>query len=298
MQKYGFAALALAFASFTTVATAQFPTPSGGVVLPAYEAFDYTDSSALTAASGWYVRDGADPATVVAGSLVPSNATVAANLEVGAGNKVHVITTTEGSTAGWFIGGGANSDSGTGVLGTVDTLYYSFLIQFDTDGGRNGIPFNGPIVSMRSFDNGNSVKFALRGDNGAGGGGTNDGTDSALLIRADSVDVRGSSELDKNDTTYFVVAKLQGDATFNSSNSITGTMTVYLDPDPSAAEGAAAVYATSTEAATDYRFIRWFALDTDNNNADYFIDEIRIGTTWEDVTPTAASSVENWLMLD
>lgn len=276
-SRLAIAAAALMLAA--TTASAQFPTPSGGQAFPAYEGFDYTASSQLSAQTGWYIRDGADPTTVESGSLVPSNATVAAHLADATGGKAHVVTTTEGSVAGWYIGS-------TGFSNSASVFYISFLIQFDTDGGRNGIPYNGPIVGTRSFDSGNGGRYAIRGDAGGGSGGTNTGTDSALILRANSSasDVAGTVELDKNDTTYFIVMKCEAATSFGT-NPTNGTLTVYLDPDPYLSEGVATVYQTTTE-NNAYANLRWLTLETDTGNSDYFIDEIRIGSTWEDVTPT------------
>lgn len=146
-------------------------------------------------------------------------------------------------------------------LGSVDGTYY---VSFFFSGGQN------IAVDFSNGDWNSNVKASL---------GTGDSTTGGITLKVGST---SSSVLAPRSELHFYVLKFE-------LASGAGTVSIYVDPDPTQPEPAVpAASITTTEFSADrIRFGKY------NSNANSKLDEFRLGTTYEDVTPTngAASNV-------
>jgi hypothetical protein len=188
---------------------------------------------------------------------------------------VHVVRTTDDMigapdlTAGGPFGSaglvGGNGNIGGGEVS--GTLYYSFLGR-DADG-------DGAAWAGFNLFNGDDEQV------GVGNAGTpndyavfhiNNGTEPAIGTPATPI----------NDQTHFFVVR--ADYVGNGKD----TFTVWLDPDPLLSEGAQnpniSTVATSNDEDDNDGFNQ-LRMRGDNANGAWEFDEIRLGTTWESVTP-------------
>lgn len=138
---------------------------------------------------------------------------------------------------------------------STDTVYYSFLAQSDSTAGFNGLNiYNGGTENLgvgKNSGSGNFSAFQPNGDIGA----------PATTLDSD---------------VHLFVVKVEYNAGANNDVS-----TVWLDPDVTLDEASQAAGSFSVLAAADQNFNQ-FRL---RGNATWNFDEIRFGTTFEDVTP-------------
>jgi len=165
-------------------------------------------------------------------------------------------------------------------------LYVSFLLRVvstngllpDFNGSDNG---NGRILSCRSTDGSNVMGLI---DDGAGG------FKLAIDTRQNSGSPTYTDSLSVN-TTYLVVFGNTDDISVNNS-----TMSLWINPTPGGAQGAATITDLWRESAS---MTNALYLGNDSNQANggtlvsVYMDEVRIGTTWDVVTPAQMSSGTN-----
>ena len=213
------------------------------------EAFNYTAGSALA------------PSHVNPGNgLAWSGGN--AGLTIGSGNLTYPGLTDQGgnelsianATAGTSINEFANVTSGQ--------IYYSFLLDVTTVDGANGY-----VTSLNpgsTTPNGGSDALAIYLY-----------TTGTLGIRtAGASTVHTSSALSLN-TTYFVVVDYDFAAT---------AVNLWLNPVPGASQPAATLTLAGNASVTAIDNV---GFKTQATTGDYLIDNLRLGTSWTDVTPSA-----------
>lgn len=251
--------------SLITVATASFAM-NAQATLPVYEPFDYTAGSALQTQSGYTPINTGDDIAVVTGNLSYTD------LPASTGNKIN------------FAGSGIDTRYDITSV-NADTIYYSFLVKInnisavtDPNGGyfagfgENNTNFGGTIWTKRVDDN--TFKFGSEVRTATGNGTTWSTADYTV---GDTYLVVGSYTFvtgDNND-----VAKLW----------INPALGLTTEPTPTIED--------QWTANGDLTSIVHFLLrqDSATETPDLDIDELRIGTSWADVTPIdpSASSKEN-----
>ena len=231
--------------------------------LPVYEPFDYAVGAALQTQAGYEALNSGDDILVVADNLEY------ASLPAAVGNKIN------------FAGSGIDTKYDITTTST-ETIYYSFLIKVnnvtaatDPNGGyiagfgANSTNFGGTTwlkkVDDETFKFGTEVRTA-----------TGDGTTWT------------EEDYDIN-TTYLVV----GSYTFvdGDNNDIAK---LWIDPALGLDAEPTATIEDEWTASSDLASIVHFFLrqDSPGETPDLDIDELRIGTSWEDVTPTEPGSVK------
>lgn len=227
------------------------------------EPFNYTAPSNLNGQGGWANISGTlDQVDVGSGNLT------FAGLPASTGNRVNLTDAESEDVSRDFT---PVTDGGSGF-----TVYTSALVNFTAlpaSGGAYFLHLTEPASTSAFFcrlfarDSSGSIEFGIRGSSSDGpayGGGTH-----AL------------------NTTVFIVTKYE---------SITGAgndvVSIWVNPTPGASEPAAA--ATSTPSAEPSAAgLGRLSLRQAAGIGTLVIDEIRVGTTWADVTPDN-SSVPDW----
>ncbi len=173
---------------------------------------------------------------------------------------------------------------------TSGPLYVSFLLRVTSTSGlltsfSGADGGNGRMISVRSTDGSNVLGLI---DDGAGG----------FKLAIDNRQTSGSptytGSLSLN-TTYLVVFGNTDDIAVDNS-----TMSLWVNPTPGGAQGAATI--TDTWRAENGTAILYLANDSITANggtlASVYMDEMRLGTTWADVTPAAAGGAETNYVAD
>jgi len=211
------------------------------------EAFNYTAPSSL----GTSVNPGNSTAWNGgnSGLTIGSGNLTYAGLADQGGNELSISNATAGSSVNTF----ANQTSGQ--------VYYSFLLN------------------VLTVDGGNNYFTALNPGTGAPNGGS-DAIDAYLysngkigLRTAGASTVTSASALSLN-TTYFVVEEY--DITAQKAY-------LYLNPTPGGSQPAATLTLSSVTAVTAIDDVGFKAAAT---TGAYLVDNLLVGTTWGDVTPT------------
>jgi hypothetical protein len=212
------------------------------------EAFDYTTSSAL------------------AGNTNPGNSTAwnggNAGLTIGSGNLTYSGLTDQGgnelsianATTGASINQFANITSGQ--------IYYSFLLDVTTVDGANDY-----VTSLNpgtSAPNGGSDALAVYLYS----------TGTLGIRTAGESTVHTSSALSLN-TTYFVVV----DYDFSTTS-----VNLWLDPVAGASQPVDTLTLAGSGTVTAIDDV---GVKTQATTGDFLVDNLLVGTTWADVTPTA-----------
>jgi hypothetical protein len=223
--------------------------------LPYYEPFAYAEASSLGASQQWSNVNTGDAIIVAGGTLLPAYPGLAP------------------STTGYAIFGADGIDCSTSFTPqTAGTVYYSFIMNVntmagvtDTNGGyfatfgSNSNTFGGTLWSKRVddgvFNLGIEVRTAL---------GASTTYDTTSLVAG---------------ATYFVVVGY----TFGAAAS-DDTVSLWINPTINAAQPAATI--TDTHTGTDLAAISNFILrqDSTTETPSMSVDELRIGTTWTQVT--------------
>lgn len=240
-------------------------------VVPFYEAFDYTaaDNIGGTASgsgsnNNWTTHSGNGAISVVSGSLTYTG------LSASAGNKVQIPGTNATVTR--------DVNRASSIVGTPTVAYYSFLLNV----------INNTQLGTSHTDNGYFMHFL----NGAG---ASPGTVFYGRVSARSVNAGANFRLGivnsassytdvatdlSFGTTYLVVVKYD----FNGASNDIATIWI----NPASLGGAEAAGGTSNSSSAAITPVTFGALAIRNASAtpNAFIDEIRVGDTWADVTPT------------
>ncbi|WCO01384.1 T9SS type A sorting domain-containing protein [Psychroserpens ponticola] len=224
--------------------------------LPLYEGFDYTEGSQLIDAANWAnISDSSDEVLVAGpGGLTYPNLADSNQL----GNHVT------------FDGGGSDPEIQFTPV-TSGAIYASFLINI-TDNASVDTP--GYFAVLGGFD---ARLWTVPG--------TNPGEYQIGISNVNTAPTAG--ELDSTvlttGTTAFIVM---------SYDLTTGTISAWVNPSDATFGGSApTASASSTESGDVVTSFNQFAIRQDSTNETAFtlFDELRIGTSWADVTPTTLS---------
>jgi len=251
--------------TLVTILAASFAA-NAQATLPFYESFDYTVPGALQTQTGYTALNSGDDINIVAGNLSYTD------LPASIGNKIN------------FAGAGIDAKHDITPV-SADTIYYSFLVKIndisavtDPNGGyfagfgANDTNFGGTIWTKK-VDN-NTFKFGSELRTATGNGTTWTTTDYNV---GDTYLVVGS---------YTFVAGTNNDV---AKLWINPTLGLTTEPTPTIEDQ----WTASTDLASIVHF--FFRQDSAMETPDLDIDELRIGTSWADVTPIdpSASTKEN-----
>lgn len=223
--------------------------------LPYYEPFVYTAGNSLGQSQQW------------------SNANTGDNIVIASGNLSYTGLTPNGNSV-TFDGAGIDCTSPFTSTNT-DTIYYSFLLN---------------VSSMTGVTDPNGGYFAAFGSSSSNLGGTLwskriDDTSFNLGIEVRTATGATNTSFDTTayvtGQTYFIVVGY----TFGAAAS-DDTVSLWVNPTVGAAQPAATITDPQTAAGTDLASISTFLLrqDSTTETPALQIDELRIGTTWVQVT--------------
>lgn len=228
------------------------------VTLPHLDAINYTAGQSLQTQSGWTALTGTDDLLITSGSLSYSG------LEASSGNKLS------------FDGAGMDATKLFTQQGVGTTTYYSFLLNVSALGSLNatGGYFIGFAESTASTTYGGTVWLKADGV----------GYDIGLNTRTTVANTVWTSGTTAINTTVLVVVSYQ--VVSGTGNDI---VRLWINPTPGVAEPAATLTATNT-GGTDLANVNRILIRQDSTTTTPFVqmDEIRIGTDWASVTPSAA----------
>lgn len=225
--------------------------------LPYYEPFAYAEASNLGDAQQWTNNNTGDNIIVAGGTLTPAYPGL------------------NPSTTGYAIFGADGIDCSTAFTPTTTgTVYYSFIMN---------------VNSMAGVTDANGGYFATLGSSATTFGGTiwtkrvDDGMyNLGIEVRtATATGTTWTSNAYAAGTTYFVVVGYTfGDPSTASDDSVS----LWVNPTIGAAQPAATI--TDTHTGTDLTSLSNFVLrqDSTTETPSMSVDELRIGTTWAQVT--------------
>lgn len=268
------------FALAAVAALVLAPQPARAYLL-AYEGFDYAAGSDLTGMNGgfgWTTPWGINSSGATIAGANPGDTAAAGSLTYI--DSLNHMLYTSGNSA--FYTGSAGTSSpfrdffgNTGEEGT--TIWVSFLAQrVGPTTNNTGTPFNPyPRAGNVSLFDGNSERLAIGNASGAVS------NKFALLPAGSGGNIRAST----NDysTLSLAVVRIDYGPTNNDTAYLFINPTLGIEPSTS----------TASASTNNFNFtflrVRPFAGANDAANsrpyADLKVDEIRIGTTWQDVTP-------------
>lgn len=232
--------------------------------LPYYEPFAYTEASSLGASQQWANVNTGDNIVVAGGSITPAYPGL------------------NPTTTGFVIFDGAGIDCASPFTSTTtDTIYYSFLLN---------------VTSMAGVTDVNGGYFAAFGSNTTNLGGTLwskriDDTSFNLGIEvrtATGASTTFTTNAYTTGTTYFVVVGY----TFGTA-AADDTVSLWVNPTIGGAQPTATI--SDSHTGTDLASIATFLLrqDSTTETPSLQIDELRIGTTWAQVTGGTLGTNDN-----
>ncbi len=241
---------------FTIVMMLFITYSYGQVTLPHLDAMDYTAGQALQTQTNWTVLNTGDDLLISAGNLSYSG------LAASTGNKVT------------FDASGIDAAK-LFTQQTTGTVYYSFLLNVTALGTLDAVGgyFTG-FTEGTTTTFGPTIWTKLDGT----------GYDIGLNPRTTPANTVWSSAQTLNNTLFIVVSyEMVG----GLANDI---VKIWINPTPGASEPVATLTATNT--GTDLANVNRILIRQDSPNETPFIemDELRIGTTWADVTPAASNT--------
>ena len=234
------------------------------------DSFDYTDTASFT---NTWVKTGSRDFNITSGSLSYGNLATS-------GNKLTIdaAASASGSTYTRSMDSIDFSDAG-------DTVYMSALVHVRNTGGGDGtlklaLPNTwSTLASIETLDDDNASVKGYAGTSTPG--------------------------VTVDDGTHFIVAKFFRGGASGTDNRFS-QVSLWIDPDVTSLGGSED---GTADAVSSHQFINDFSCSFDsaqlnlggyfpassqdtNAAADADIDELRVGTTWADVTPTAAAIPE------
>lgn len=229
------------------------------VTLPHSEPFNYAIGKTLQAQSGWNGLNTGDSIYVVDGNLSY------AGLQASTGNKIA------------FAGSGMDAFN-TVTTQTANTVYYSFIMNVTDLGSLNAVGgyFTGFGQNNSTF--GATVWTGL------------DGTGYKIGINprtSTSVNMVWAGETQTLNNSVFIVVSYE--FVTGAGNDI---VNIWVNPNSATFGGASAPTATATvtnATGTDLNGIAQFFIrqDSDTETPGMEMDELRVGTSWAEVTPSS-----------
>jgi hypothetical protein len=248
--------------SFTANAVAAIDCkPALG--LPYYEPFAYAEASNLGQTQQWSNNNTGDNIIIAGGNLTPAYAGL------------------NPSTTGYAIFGGEGLDCSTSFTSTTTgTVYYSFILNVNTMAGVTAAAGGYFATLGSSSTNFGATLWTKRVDDGVYNLGIETRSNTAGTTFDTTDLVTGA--------TYFVVVGY----TFGASAS-DDTVSLWINPTINGAQPAATI--TDTHTGTDLTSISNFILRQDSTVAtpSMSVDELRIGTTWAQVTNGTLGTNQN-----
>ena len=238
------------FMSFLTV-TGQ------GVALPHYDGLDYTIGASLQTQATWTTLNTGDNLAITSGSLSY------AGLPSSTGQKVS------------FDGAGIDA-SKQFIQQLSGTVYYSFILNITNVTAQTGSSY------ISGFIEGSSSTFGATVWTRADGAGYDIGLNPRTTV-ANTVWSSGTTPLNTPILvviSYEIVAGLTNDI-----------VKLWVNPTPGATEAASTVTLSATNALTDLANLNRILIRQGSTTDTPFVemDELRIGTTWNSVTPSASA---------
>ncbi len=234
--------------------------------LPYYESFSYAEASSLGQTQQWSNNNTGDNIIVAGGTLTPAYPGL------------------NPSTTGYAIFGGDGLDCSTAFTSTTTgTIYYSFIMNVNTMAGV--IDVNGGYFA--TFGSGSSTfggtLWTKRVDDGVYNLGLEVRTGTAANTTWTS-DAYTSGQ-----TVFVVVGYTFGDPAAASDD----TVNLWVNPTINGVQPAATI--TDTHTGTDLTSISNFILrqDSTGETPSMSVDELRIGTTWAQVTNGTLGTNQN-----
>ena len=228
-----------------------------GVTLPHYDGIDYTVGAALQTQSTWTLLNSGDDLAITAGSLSH------AGLPTSTGQKVS------------FAGAGIDA-SKQFTQQLTGTVYYSFILNVTSVTSQTASSYITGFVEGSSSTFGGTVWTKAVGTTGFNIG---------LNPRTTLANTVYSGTLPLNTPILVVVSYQIVAGTLND------VVKLWVNPTPGATEVASTLTLSATNTLADLanlnRILIRQGLATDTPSVE--MDELRIGTTWESVTPTVAS---------
>ncbi|OFY21019.1 MAG: hypothetical protein A2W98_01620 [Bacteroidetes bacterium GWF2_33_38] len=231
----------------------------GQATLPHHDPINYTIGQSLSSQSGWTVSNTGDSLLIASGNL--SNA----GLPTSTGNKVT------------FDGAGIDAAK-LFTQQTTGTVYYSFLMNVTALGSLNA---TGGYFT--AFTEGTSTTFGATVWTRLNGAGYDIGISPKTSA---TTDIAWSTSSYAVNTTILVVV---------SYEFVTGTandvVRVFVNPTPGASEPAATITATNA-GGTDLTNVNRILIrqDSSTETPSIEMDELRVGTSWADVTPVGVTN--------
>lgn len=234
--------------------------------LPYYEPFAYAEASNLGQSQQWSNNNTGDNIIVAGGTLTPAYPGL------------------NPSTTGYAIFGGDGLDCSTAFNSTnTGTIYYSFIMNVNTMAGVTDV---------------NGGYFATFGSGSSNFGGTlwtkrvDDGVyNLGLEVRTGTAanTTWTTDAFTAGQTVFVVVGYTFGDPTTASDD----TVNLWVNPTIDGAQPAATI--TDTHTGTDLTSISNFILrqDSTGETPSMSVDELRIGTTWAQVTNGTLGTNQN-----
>ena len=243
-----------ALCDLSSMATSPVCEPSNA--LPIYEAFDYTSGGDLGSEANWnYFSGSGNPIDITTGNLSYTG------LADSSGNSINIV------------GGGEDAEIEFTEVNTGD-VYASFIMQVNDQSAITDLTDGGYFALFGGFD----ARFWVHPDT--------DPVGSTFNFAY----TNGSSASTFTTTSYNV-----GEPIFvvMSYNVETGVLNAWINPASGDLGGSApAVTLTDTDASPGNISRFAFRQDSNGETPDMTVDELRIGTTWADVTPTTLSNNE------
>jgi len=248
------------------VATVNSPECKPVLGLPYYEPFAYAEASNLGQTQQWSNNNTGDNIIVAGGTLTPAYPGL------------------NPSTTGYAIFGGDGLDCSTAFTSTTTgTIYYSFIMNVNTMAGVTDV--NGGYFA--TFGSGTSTfggtLWTKRVDDGVYNLGLEVRTGTAANTTW-TTDAYTAGQ-----TVFVVVGYTFGDPATASDD----TVNLWVNPTINGAQPAATI--TDTHTGTDLTSISNFILrqDSTGETPSMSVDELRIGTTWAQVTNGTLGTNQN-----
>lgn len=229
--------------------------PSTG--LPIYEPFDYNVGEGLSVQTNWTGYNSGDDLAIISGSLFYNG------LEASAGNSVS------------FDGAGMEVKTEFSPISS-GTVYSSFIMKVTDQSAITDLTDGGYVASLSASDSGYDLRLWVHPNPDA-----NSSTYDIAISDVSSSPTFSSSTYNVGDNIFIVM----------SYEPTTGIYKGWINPSSASfggSEPTADFNATdATAASTIDRFI--FRQDSTGETPFLEFDELRIGTTWADVTPNNLS---------
>jgi hypothetical protein len=249
------------FIAFSLFALLSVRMVSAQVSLPHYDGFDYTVTQALTIQTGYSVNSASSDDILIANGNLSTD-----GLSASTGNKIT------------FAGVGTDVAKAV-VTQTSGTVFYSFMMNVTNLGSLNAT--GGYFTGFGQ----NTTTFGATVWTGLDGTGYKIGINPKTSTSVNMVWASGTQTLN---STVFVVVSYE--FVTNTGNDI---VNIWVNPSSSTFGGATAPAASATATnltGTDLTGIYqvFIRQDSDTETPTMEMDELRIGTSWADVTPASA----------